>query len=170
MYNNIGLATVRGSATSGHVQANRGYVRPSSQRYRTNKNVSREPSFHNNRNGRSFKNTVANADIQEHERKRRLESHLLELRERLEDEGRYTNEQIEEKVCVERKRQTRVWDEKERRKVEREKRLQSQQTEMLEQMESSKENGIAKKHPSGSTSKDEPSREREMKRARSSKK
>jgi len=111
MYNNIGLTTVRGTATSGHVQSNSAYVRPSSTRYRLSRNLTTDSSRSNNGASNAHQppeswtsNTIqqrqrdrrlenkdlgnggGNSSIQTHERKRRLENRLLELRERLEED------------------------------------------------------------------------------------
>jgi len=118
MYNNIGLASVRGSATSGHVQANSGFVRPSSHRYRTGRNVSGPPRGGGRGGGGGRKGSGGNRGIQEHDKRRRLENRLLEMRERLEDEGRLSEDQIEERIAEERKRETDRWEQQRREREE----------------------------------------------------
>ena len=110
MYNGIGLASVRGTATSGHVQSNAGHVRNSSRRNRTfrNANDGRDENRHGSRGGRGggrghFDNRgnnnerhalLTNEALREgasslalHEKKRRLEVRLMELRDQLEERG-----------------------------------------------------------------------------------
>ena len=85
MYNNIGLRTARGSGTNGHIQANRSAVNPYRERETTAWN-----------SGQKWKEvdgaalpTLRKADeaILEHERKRKAEVKLFELRCQLEDDG-----------------------------------------------------------------------------------
>ena len=85
MYNGIGLSTVRGTATSGHVQTNRGYVRANRRRHVMAQHQTSEPR------GRSIVSAAAksqgNRDIQLHHGKRQIENELLELRLELEDKN-----------------------------------------------------------------------------------
>lgn len=83
MYNGIGLQTVRGSGTSGHVQANKFAVRNRAggggsgggQNDRRNGNSSSRP------------NKQPNAAILEHNRLREIEVKLAELEDELEEKG-----------------------------------------------------------------------------------
>ena len=104
MYNGIGLASVRGSATSGHVQGNKSYVRPSSTRYRVKENFRSNRQHHGeDRNKIHRKKKKNNIEIMEHEQKRQFEIEMLELRDKLEDDGRFTEQEIESRICRERK-------------------------------------------------------------------
>jgi len=102
-YNGIGLSSVRGSATSGHVQANQGHVRASRRRRQIERNA--------NAQGPKFNPVSAtareqgNKEIQEHERLRQIENQLLLLRDDLEENGSFTEEQMEERIQTERERQ-----------------------------------------------------------------
>ena len=79
MYNGIGLASVRGSGTSGYVQANAFNLRGSRQQARERHDLK---DLHDAPTARK-----ANKDILEHNRKRAVEMKLLELREKLEEQG-----------------------------------------------------------------------------------
>jgi hypothetical protein len=75
MSSNVGLATPRGSGTSGYVQRNLAHLRPRDQGKPYNidsmKHRPRQPD----------------KEILEHDRKRQVELEVFELRDRLEDEG-----------------------------------------------------------------------------------
>ena len=91
MYNGIGLTTVRGSGTNGYVQTNRAFVRASNVRQATSINngaASRLDDLPRQRQ--------ANEEILEHQRKRKVEVKVLELREAMEERG-YSEREIEEK-------------------------------------------------------------------------
>jgi serine/arginine repetitive matrix protein 2 len=89
MHNGVGLPTARGSGTSGRVQSNRFIIRgrpspsPSS------------PAAGGARGG-------IREEMAEHQRKRALESRLLELREALEEQG-YTDAEADTRVAEARK-------------------------------------------------------------------
>jgi len=109
MYNGIGLPSTRGTATSGHVQSNRAYVRPSSERHRTknqreqHNNESKDNKY--NRNYNKKNNTISkknNDEINEHEKKRKFENHILELQIQLEDGGRLSSKEIQTRIRNER--------------------------------------------------------------------
>jgi hypothetical protein len=78
MSSNVGLSTPRGSGTSGYVQKNSAHLRPrdNAQPYPT-KDV--DAIRHRQRQ--------PDQEILEHERKREIEVKVLELRDRLEEEG-----------------------------------------------------------------------------------
>jgi cwf21 domain-containing protein len=78
MSSNVGLATPRGSGTSGYVQRNLSHLRP---RDRT------AGAPYSLDNFEKHKQRKPDAEILEHERKRRIEVQVFELRDRLEDEG-----------------------------------------------------------------------------------
>lgn len=109
-YNGIGLSSVRGSATSGHVQANRGHV---------NANRLRQQERNSQSNSRTTYNPVSSAarqkghvEIQKHEERRRIENELLELQEEMEDAGKLSTEEIEQRIVRERSRLMRRLEEK----------------------------------------------------------
>ncbi|CAI5725984.1 unnamed protein product [Peronospora destructor] len=103
MYNGIGLRTIRGSGTNGYVQRNLSYV---------NASRTRQTLAHNQRGGSSGdfgargggKNRMPpNAEILLHEKKRKVELHLLEMSLDME-ERECDPEEIEDKVKRERER------------------------------------------------------------------
>ena len=98
MYNGIGLSTVRGSGTSGYVTANKfsGRRRRRDDRRRGDWREEKGPTP--NQHGKK-----PNAGILEHERKRKVEVQLLELRVELEDAGA-PDAEIERRVGEERAR------------------------------------------------------------------
>ena len=98
MYNNIGLATPRGSGTSGYVNANKARVRKQKSRLDFIKEMKalRENILPPPRK--------ANQDILDHNRKRLIYVKLAELREELsKPEKGLTEEQIEETIKKEEK-------------------------------------------------------------------
>ena len=107
MYNGVGLSTVRGTATSGHVQRNASHVQAQRHRRRVAHNQNRDDG----RNRKPFLSAAAqlqgNRELQSHQRKRQLENKLLELREEMEEEG-MVDEDIEQRINTERQR---MWDE-----------------------------------------------------------
>ena len=117
-YNNIGLSSVRGTATSGHIQTNKSHISKSSKRYKLSQ-VHRNPQ----KDVRPFsiqpmKKRQANAELQKHSELRRLENSLLELRERLEDEGKLTEDQLDAKIDEERSKTLKRWKDQEDRERE----------------------------------------------------
>lgn len=88
MSSNVGLATPRGSGTSGYVQSNKAHLRPRdrAQPYPTDidsiKHRQRQPD----------------KEILEHDRKREVEVKVFELRDKLEEEG-YTHTNRYERTC-----------------------------------------------------------------------
>ena len=84
MYNGIGLSTVRGSGTSGHVQANKFAVRN-----RASSGSGSGHGQHDSRNGgpSSSRPKQPNAAILEHNRLREIEVKLAELEDELEEKG-----------------------------------------------------------------------------------
>lgn len=133
-YNGIGLATVRGTATSGHVQYNAGHVRNSSSFHRTWRNANGGGGGGRGYGGGRIeapRNKVLTDEalregansIALHEKKRQLEARLLELREQLEDGGTMKDTEIEEEVEWERKRTLDQWLKEEKEVEERKERL-----------------------------------------------
>jgi len=157
MYNGIGLASVRGTATSGHVQSNAGHVRNSSLRNRTFRNAN--DGRDENRNGKGFYNgggnnerhaLLTNEALREgalslalHEKKRRLEVRLMELRDQLEERG-WKDDEIEKEIAHEREKHKR---EEERR----EQQLQLIQQQQQQRLEDDREDGEVKFITQGET-------------------
>lgn len=77
MSSNVGLSTPRGSGTSGYVQKNRSLIKP------------RDKAAPYSKDWDSAKHRQRQPDpeILEHDRKREIEVKVLELRDKLEDEG-----------------------------------------------------------------------------------
>uniref|UniRef100_A0A7S2LS03 CWF21 domain-containing protein n=1 Tax=Leptocylindrus danicus TaxID=163516 RepID=A0A7S2LS03_9STRA len=101
MYNGIGLTTVRGTATSGHVQSNRSYVRPSQERWTTRQRQNHQTSTSNTTTTSLSATRRPNAKLLEHQRRRELENKVLEYRLSLENRrGELTLKQkeVEERV------------------------------------------------------------------------
>ena len=89
MYNGIGLATVRGTATSGHVQVNRSHVRVDGrkrQQQRLQRNDHPRNTNNNHRTGiiSTPAREKGNIELQKHYQLRNIENKLLLLREELE--------------------------------------------------------------------------------------
>ena len=92
MYNGIGLSTVRGSATSGHVQKNLSHIQPQFFRNKLDANTGKQ-----GRRDGSHGDTQSNAAVLEHNRKHAIEAEIFEFQEDLVDKG-YSAEDIEKKV------------------------------------------------------------------------
>ena len=101
MYNGIGLRTVRGSATSGHAQANKAHVRASQVRKVTGNNTG--ANFTDPRKFGGAGRPKANPEIMEHKRKRAIEAKLFEFEEAMADQG-YGAAEIERHVAAERRK------------------------------------------------------------------
>ncbi len=93
MYNGIGLATPRGSATSGHVTKNLSHV--SKQVWRDKLNQTGRGD--GDRADGDLPVAKISKDIMDHNRKRAIESQLVELQEEMLELG-YTDEEIQEKL------------------------------------------------------------------------
>lgn len=98
MYNGIGLTTVRGSATSGHVSKNLSYLRPEFFRNKLDSNLSggRHGDAQRSKTGAGFK---VNKDVLEHNKKHALEAEVFEFEESLRDSGKYSEETIADKTA-----------------------------------------------------------------------
>ena len=96
MYNNIGLKTPRGSGTNGYVTRNLSFVKPQIVRHKAQ--FGGPGGFDT---GRTEKRKP-NPQILEHEKKRKVEVKLLELRLAMEDRG-YSEDEIEAKIETVRK-------------------------------------------------------------------
>ncbi|KAI8943824.1 RNA-splicing factor [Plenodomus lindquistii] len=77
MADNVGLTTPRGSGTSGYVQKNRSLIRPRDK----------GAPYPKDWDSAKHRPRQPDAEILEHEAKRDVEVKVLELRDRLEDEG-----------------------------------------------------------------------------------
>jgi serine/arginine repetitive matrix protein 2 len=99
-YNGIGLPTPRGSGTSGYIQknttanaANRAGVYERRKQNELEAERSRDEFSRSNVSDRRV-----DKDLIEHEQKRKIEVQCFELRDELEEEGKLSEEQIEEEV------------------------------------------------------------------------
>eukprot|EP00923_Selenidium_pygospionis_P028504 GHVN01051164.1.p1 GENE.GHVN01051164.1~~GHVN01051164.1.p1 ORF type:complete len:190 (-),score=20.93 GHVN01051164.1:125-694(-) len=110
MYNGIGLATPRGSGTSGYIQRNLSFIKP--------KRTDFEPGAFDKSSGPNQSSVLttllqhapafdgdsgpkirkANSTLLAHNRRRKIESELLELHELLEKKG-LSKKQVEERVA-----------------------------------------------------------------------
>ncbi|KAK9470897.1 uncharacterized protein V1510DRAFT_354336, partial [Dipodascopsis tothii] len=91
-YNNIGLATARGSGTNGYVQRNISHIKP--------RTYERQRGFDRDDPRAAPKTHPVSQDIVNHNKKRQIEVKLFELRDRLEDEGYVVAEdEIESQVA-----------------------------------------------------------------------
>ncbi|KAF7257070.1 hypothetical protein EG68_05446 [Paragonimus skrjabini miyazakii] len=93
MYNGIGLPTPRGSGTNGYVQKNLAFISNFKEKptYKTDDDLKRADAIH-------FKEP--NKDILEHERKRKIEVKCYEMEQTMEDQGSYTELEINQKVSA----------------------------------------------------------------------
>jgi len=81
MYNGIGLATARGSGTSGHVQRNMSFVRAQVARRRRDETAAAGRQEHARRE--ALKPKAPNPAILMHSRKRAVEVELMDFRAHL---------------------------------------------------------------------------------------
>ncbi|KAL0491406.1 pre-mRNA-splicing factor [Acrasis kona] len=88
MYNGIGLNTARGSGTNGYVSRNMAYINP-------NKTTGQRSSSGLFPDVNKAKLKKANPHILEHERNRKIEAAVFELKFEMEETGKYTAEDIE---------------------------------------------------------------------------
>jgi hypothetical protein len=79
MASNVGLSTPRGSGTSGYVTKNKSLLRP--------RDRDRAAPYPDDWQQSKHRSRQPDAEILEHERKREIEVKVLELRDKLEDEG-----------------------------------------------------------------------------------
>jgi len=96
MYNGIGLATPRGSGTSGHVQSNVALARARSQMRRLAEVKAKVTGA---AAAKAIAERPANPDIVAHEVKRRVEVKLAELRDSLEGAG-VADDEVEARVAT----------------------------------------------------------------------
>lgn len=92
MYNGIGLTTPRGSGTNGYVTRNVAHVKMHKDRidYKSEEQLKILDQA---------MNKGPNADILDHERKRKVEVKCLEMQELMQEQG-YSEEEIESKVAM----------------------------------------------------------------------
>jgi len=128
MYNGVGLTSVRGTATSGHIQTNRSHVRASDVRRKTQVNAHQSSTDTNPRHAKKNLNTkdksssiVSKQDL-DRLKKRHMEQQLLELRERLEDGRILSAEEIDLRVQRERDRLMQLLNKEEEHQQEDEQR------------------------------------------------
>jgi hypothetical protein len=96
MYNGIGLATSRGSGTNGYVTRNMAYINPNKMGGPQQRS---QNSLFPDENKAKLKK--ANPQILEHERKRKVEAELFELKFKLQDEGK-TEDEIDSIITLKR--------------------------------------------------------------------
>ncbi|RAL02737.1 U2-type spliceosomal complex subunit CWC21 [Aspergillus ibericus CBS 121593] len=94
MSSNVGLSTPRGSGTSGYVQRNYAFMKPRNTGY----GAPYPPvSGANNAMERPFKQRQPDKQILEHDRRRAIEVKVMEERERLEEGNEEVEERIKER-------------------------------------------------------------------------
>ena len=88
MYNGVGLQTARGSGTNGYVQTNMAFIRKSrlETKVKTDEDI---------RKMEAMLNRKPNQEILAHQARRKVEVKVLELREAMEEDGNYDEEEIE---------------------------------------------------------------------------
>jgi len=91
MYNGVGLQTARGSGTNGYVQTNMAFIRKSrlETKVKTDEDI---------RKMEAMLNRKPNQEILAHQARRKVEVKVLELREAMEEDGNYDEEEIEVKL------------------------------------------------------------------------
>merc|ERR1712228_337387 len=93
MYNGVGLQTARGSGTNGYVQTNMAFIRKSrlETKVKTDEDI---------RKMEALLRRKPNQEILAHQAKRKVEVKVLELREAMEEDGKYDEEEIEGKCAT----------------------------------------------------------------------
>merc|ERR1712228_98369 len=93
MYNGVGLQTARGSGTNGYVQTNMAFIRKSrlETKVKTDEDI---------RKMEALLRRKPNQEILAHQAKRKVEVKVLELREAMEEDGNYDEEEIEGKCAT----------------------------------------------------------------------
>lgn len=107
MYNGVGLQTARGSGTNGYVQTNMAFIRKSrletkvknDEDIRVSENVFSKDAVLKitSQKMEAMLNKKPNQEILAHQAKRKVEVKVLELREAMEEDGNYDEEEIEVK-------------------------------------------------------------------------
>ncbi len=90
MYNGIGLQTARGTGTNGYVQRNLSYVRVNKEKveYKPDEEIKKLEAYINKK---------GNAELLQHDRKRKIELKCVEMEEMMSEQG-YSEEEIARKV------------------------------------------------------------------------
>ena len=146
-YNGIGLKSVRGTATSGFVQSNKGHVRASRWRHQTNRNTQRDGPKRPYNPISATARERGNRELQKHDQMRRIENDLMELRETLEDRGSLSEEQIEERIQSQREKLLggiKREEEERQRRAEARKQAEEEQAKTAAAAATSEEGGNAK--------------------------
>ena len=106
MYNGVGLQTARGSGTNGYVQTNMAFIRKSRLETKVKNDEDIRVctlfflysfSMQKLQKMEAMLNKKPNQEILAHQAKRKVEVKVLELREAMEEDGNYDEEEIE--VC-----------------------------------------------------------------------
>ncbi|KIV98940.1 uncharacterized protein PV09_09326 [Verruconis gallopava] len=92
MSSNVGLSTPRGSGTSGYVQRNLSNLKP------------RDQADPYNLDDRKHRQRKPDPEILEHERRRKIEVEVFELRDKLEEEGELDEDEIDDRCNALRQR------------------------------------------------------------------
>jgi hypothetical protein len=92
MSSNVGLTTPRGSGTSGYVQRNLSHLKP------------RDAAAPYNLDDRKHRQRQPDPEILEHDRKRKIEVEVFELRDKLEEEGELDEDEIDDRCDALRKK------------------------------------------------------------------
>ncbi|KAI9656369.1 MAG: RNA-splicing factor [Alyxoria varia] len=92
---NVGLTTPRGSGTSGYVQRNLSALKPKSK-WQQNDRMAPYPNNPDDLERLKHRPRQPDQEILEHERKREVEVKVMELRDRLEEEG-LEEDEVDEK-------------------------------------------------------------------------
>ena len=100
MYNGIGIATPRGTGSSGHVTKNLSHVKPDFFRNKIDSN-SGKLRQKQDQPGAALQVSTGNREILDHNRKREIEVRLLDFQEFLIEQG-YSDAEIEEKLVCKR--------------------------------------------------------------------
>ena len=146
MYNGIGLSTVRGTATSGYVQRNRGHVY-ANRRRRVIEHHHQPPPQRDGDCGRTLVVSAAarergTVELQQHEAKRQMENNLLVLREELEEKG-LPDEDVEAQIEQARQRAWKEWEARNRKEQQQQEEEEKEEGQVEEAAEVPKLAGAA---------------------------
>lgn len=92
MTDNVGLSTPRGSGTSGYVQRNLSHLKPRSHPYMRGPSGLSSSSHDDTTR---YKQRAPDAEILDHDRKRAIEVKVFELRDKLEEEGKLDEDEVD---------------------------------------------------------------------------
>lgn len=96
MYNGIGLRTARGTGTNGYVQKNLSFLKPKSGN--GSGKAPYDYNYEDEATHRAQRTRKPSDEVLLHKARRMVEVEVLEFRESLEAENKYTEEELEEKV------------------------------------------------------------------------